>query len=198
MAVIERIRKMQDQGRPVLIGTPSVVASEHLSQLLIVAGLPHQLLNARQDKEEAEIVAKAGKAGRITVATNMAGRGTDIILAPGVRDKGGLHVIVTERHDARRIDRQLFGRCGRQGDPGSVEVIVSLDDELISRSCPEWLRALAFSRLNQDGSYQRWLAHSLFYWAQRAAEHQHAGQRRDLFKQDKRFDDIMAFSGAGE
>ena len=197
-AVIEHIRQIQNQGRPVLIGTPSVAASEHLSQLLIVAGLPHQLLNARQDKKEAGIVAQAGKAGHITVATNMAGRGTDIILAPGVRDKGGLHVIVTERHDARRIDRQLFGRCGRQGDPGSVEVIVSLDDELISQFCPKWIRKLTFRTLHQDGYHKQWIAHLLFYSLQRAAEFQHAGQRRELFRQDKRFDELLAFSGAGE
>ena len=89
------------------------------------------MLNARQDQEEAEVIARAGERGRITVATNMAGRGTDIRLAPGVAELGGLHVLATERHDARRIDRQLFGRCGRQGDPGSYQVIVSLEDEIV-------------------------------------------------------------------
>lgn len=99
-------------GRPVLIGTRSVAASEYLSGLLTEAGLSHGVLNARQDQEEAEIIAQAGQAGCITVATNMAGRGTDIRLGGGVADLGGLHVIATERHEARRIDRQLLGRCG--------------------------------------------------------------------------------------
>src|SRR5262249_20294699 len=117
-AVVTRIAHLHQRGRPVLVGTRSVVASEHLSRLLGLAGVSHPVLNAPQDREEAEIVAHAGEWGRITVATNMAGRGTDILLAPGVVDRGGLHVIATEGHEARRIDRQLFGRCGRQGDPG--------------------------------------------------------------------------------
>ena len=119
-------------GRPMLVGTRSVAASEQLSRLLTAAGLPHQVLNARQDREEAEIIAHAGEPGRIMVATNMAGRGTDIRLAPEVAERGGLYVIATEGHEARRIDRQLFGRCGRQGDPGSHELFVSLEDEIIS------------------------------------------------------------------
>jgi preprotein translocase subunit SecA len=104
--------------------------SERLSSLN-EAGIPHQLLNARQDQQEAEIVAQAGQVGRVTVATNMAGRGTDIVLGSGIADKGGLHVIATELHESARIDRQLYGRCGRQGDPGTAEPIVSLEDELI-------------------------------------------------------------------
>ncbi|MFA4969668.1 MAG: preprotein translocase subunit SecA, partial [Sulfuritalea sp.] len=115
-AIIDILSRWHTEGRPVLVGTSSVSASEHLSELLTLKGLKHQVLNARQDQEEAEVIAKAGERGRITVATNMAGRGTDIRLAPGVAELGGLHVLATERHDARRIDRQLFGRCGRQGD----------------------------------------------------------------------------------
>ena len=114
-----------------LIGTRTVETSEVLSALLAKAGLDHQVLNARQDQEEADIIATAGQPGRITVATNMAGRGTDIGLAAGVVKAGGLHVIATECNDSRRIDRQLYGRCGRQGDPGSVEAILSWEDEIL-------------------------------------------------------------------
>ena len=131
VAIVAALRRLRDEGRPVLVGTRSVAASEHLSELLSAAGLPHQVLNARQDQEEAEVVARAGERGRITVATNMAGRGTDIRLAPGMAEIGGLHVLATERHEARRIDRQLFGRGGRQGDPGSFQSIVSLEDEVV-------------------------------------------------------------------
>src|SRR5207248_3850967 len=131
LAIVEAVRALHAQGRPVLVGTRSVSASEHLSALLQEAGLPHQVLNARQDQAEAEVVAKAGGRAAITVATNMAGRGTDIRLAPGVAELGGLHVLATERHDARRIDRQLFGRGGRQGDRGSYQAIVSLEDEIV-------------------------------------------------------------------
>src|SRR3990170_4095314 len=130
-AIVDSLRRLHAEGRPVLVGTRSVSASEHLSELLKAAGLPHQVLNAGQDQEEAEVIAIAGSCGRITVATNMAGRGTDIRLGPGVAELGGLHVLATERHEARRIDRQLFGRGGRQGDPGSFQLIVSLEDEIV-------------------------------------------------------------------
>ena len=129
-AIVVRVNELHQQGRPVLVGTRSVAASEHLSHLLNDEGLHHRVLNARQDQEEADIIARAGEPGRITVATNMAGRGTDIKLAEGVADAGGLHVLATERHEARRIDRQLFGRGGRQGDPGTYQSMVSLEDEL--------------------------------------------------------------------
>ena len=119
-AIIERVRELHKQGRPILIGTRSVAASEHLSKLLTASQLPHQVLNARQDQQEAQIIAQAGQRGRITVATNMAGRGTDIRLTPDVVELGGLHVLATERHEAHRIDRQLFGRCGRQGDRAAM------------------------------------------------------------------------------
>ena len=129
-------------GRAVLIGTRSVDASEHVGELLLEAGFQPVILNARQDRQEAEIVACAGQPGRVTVATNLAGRGTDIQLHPAVREAGGLHVILTEYHESRRIDRQLFGRAGRQGDPGSYESIVALDDELFQRfagaGCSAW------------------------------------------------------------
>jgi preprotein translocase subunit SecA len=134
--VARRACEIAAAGRAVLIGTRSVEASETLGRLLQAQGVAHTLLNARQDKAEAETVGDAGQVGRITVATNMAGRGTDIKLAAEVAEQGGLHVILTEFHESARVDRQLFGRSGRQGDPGTVEAIVCLEDELFLRYAP--------------------------------------------------------------
>lgn len=131
VAIVEEVRDLHSQGRPVLIGTRSIDKSEVISKLLTDKGLAHQVLNANEIAKEAEIVALAGEKGRITVATNMAGRGTDIKLAEGVAELGGMHVVCTELHDAARIDRQLAGRCGRQGDPGSVRQYLALDDEIL-------------------------------------------------------------------
>lgn len=130
-AVIEQIEKLKQEGRPVLVGTASVEASETLSRMLKRKGIPHNVLNAKQHQREAEIIAFAGQTGAITIATNMAGRGTDIKLGAGVREKGGLYILGTERHDSRRIDRQLRGRSGRQGDPGTSKFFLSLEDDLM-------------------------------------------------------------------
>ena len=130
-AVIDRITELRNQGRPVLVGTTSVEISEMLSKSLTLRRIPHSVLNAKLHAKEAEIVAQAGQAGTVTIATNMAGRGTDIKLGPGVVEAGGLAIIGTERHDSRRVDRQLRGRAGRQGDPGSSEFYVSLEDNLM-------------------------------------------------------------------
>jgi len=130
-AVIEEIEKMRAENRPVLVGTTSVEVSETISRMLKRKNVPHNVLNAKQHQREAEIVSHAGLPGVITIATNMAGRGTDIKLGPGVRDAGGLHIVGTERHEARRIDRQLRGRSGRQGDPGSSLFFLSLEDDLM-------------------------------------------------------------------
>lgn len=130
-AVIQEIQELRKNNRPVLVGTTSVEVSETLSRMLKRTGIPHNVLNAKQHQREAEIVAHAGLPGAITIATNMAGRGTDIKLGPGVADAGGLHIIGTERHEARRIDRQLRGRAGRQGDPGSSRFYLSLEDDLM-------------------------------------------------------------------
>ncbi|HWK80402.1 MAG TPA: SEC-C metal-binding domain-containing protein, partial [Thermomicrobiales bacterium] len=132
-AVVDEIEEMREIGRPVLVGTTSIEKSEYLSDMLKRRGIPHDVLNAKQHEREAAIVAEAGKRGHVTIATNMAGRGTDIQLEPGIADLGGLHIIGTERHESRRIDNQLRGRAGRQGDPGSSRFFVSLEDELMRR-----------------------------------------------------------------
>jgi preprotein translocase subunit SecA len=198
-AVVSRISEMHANGRPVLVGTRSVEASEHLSQRLEEAGLPHRVLNARQDREEAEVIAEAGDRARITVATNMAGRGTDIRLAPGVPELGGLHVIATERHEARRIDRQLFGRCGRQGDSGTGEAMVSLEDELVTAHVGRTLQWCTAAVLRSPGSRAApRMGKVVFRKAQRSAERLHARMRHDLLRMDERLSDVLAFSGSLE
>ncbi len=196
--VVRCVRELHESGRPVLVGTRSVVASETLGRELSRAGLPHRVLNARQDQQEAEIIAQAGRPGRITVATNMAGRGTDIRLAPGVVALGGLHVLATERHEARRIDRQLFGRCGRQGDPGSFQVILALEDDLLRDLFGDWPQRLLKRWMNPDAPVPAWQAKLLVATAQRAAEGRHSRLRRDLLKLDENLGDTLAFSGRGE
>ncbi len=198
-AVVNVAGELHRQGRPVLVGTRSVAASEHLSKLLTAAGLLHRVLNARQDQEEAEIVAQAGEPGRITVATNMAGRGTDILLAEGVAELGGLYVVATERHEAGRIDRQLFGRCGRQGDPGTCEAFVSLEDELATAYGSKPIRLLAGSLIGKNGGAARRLAGNvLLSRAQHSAERLHARMRRELLRMDDQISSALAFSGRPE
>ncbi|UOA29110.1 prepilin peptidase [Pseudosulfitobacter sp. DSM 107133] len=192
--VIDRTRTLHAAGRPVLIGARTVAASEEASARLTAAGLSHAVLNARLDAEEAEIVARAGQPGSITVATNMAGRGVDIELGPGVSDSGGLHVILTERHDSKRIDRQLEGRTARRGEPGSSEAILSLDDPLLVR-----IRRPVLSRLALvPGFPGRLAARVLFRTAQKRAEKTHARARRILLDQDRRMGIMLAFSGKPE
>jgi preprotein translocase subunit SecA len=197
-AVTARVAELYDAGRPVLVGTRSVEASERLSALLKKARLPHRILNARQDAEEADIVREAGEPYRITVATNMAGRGTDIALAPGVAEAGGLHVIATERHEARRIDRQLFGRCGRQGDPGSYESYVSLEDELFDFHADVLARRIAEAALQGSSRLARSVLSRAIDRSQRAAERLHSRMRSQLFQHDTRMESLLAFSGRRE
>ena len=192
-AVIESIRRYHLQGRPVLVGTRSVQASEFLAGLLDAEGLPSALLNARQDADEAAVVARAGEMYAITVATNMAGRGTDIQLGPGVSKQGGLHVIATELHDSLRIDRQLFGRCGRQGDPGSCEAILAFEDDLIRLQLGKRVANL-ITRHSVPG----WLGKSIFSIAQGRAERINSRVRRELLDLDEQLGNILAFSGGGE
>ena len=197
-AIVARVREIRKTGRPVLVGTRSVAASEALSQRLTAAGLWHQLLSARQDRDEAEIVARAGERGRITVATNMAGRGTDIPLGADIPAIGGLHVIATERHEAGRVDRQLFGRCGRQGDPGSCELFTCVEDELISVHCPRWLAGLAARGLRHAPRTWQRLGKIIGWSAQWRAERHHAQIRRDLLSADERLEEALGFTGPPE
>ena len=187
-AVADVVAQHHALGQPVLVGTRSVEASERLARLLSGRGLPHQVLNARQDAQEAAIVARAGERGAITVATNMAGRGTDIALGDGVRALGGLMVILTEYHESPRIDRQLVGRCGRQGDPGLALAVVAADDELLRQRGGPWHALL------QPGE-GGWRLDQCRRHAQADAERQHARTRRDTLRQDRRLDQLLAFSG---
>ena len=196
--VVRRIRDLQAGGRPVLVGTRSVADSEHLGELLQAAGIAHQVLNARQDAAEAAIVARAGTNGTVTVATNMAGRGTDILLGAGVAERGGLHVLATEQNDAGRIDRQLFGRCGRQGDPGSCELQLSLEDDLLrDRRGGRLLTTLATLLRRGTPGAER-IALAALRLAQRGRERRHRAMRRGLLRLETQLGRLLAFSGRME
>lgn len=193
-AVAERAAALSREGRAVLVGTRSVEASEQLGTLLAERGIAHTVLNARQDKEEADIVAEAGQPGRITVATNMAGRGTDIKLAEEVSQNGGLHVILTEFHESARVDRQLFGRCARQGQPGTVEAMVSLEDELFRRYAKS-LSGIAVKSAAGQGRVPPALLRVLVAVAQGLAEQRNRGIRMSTLKQDRKLQQMLGFSG---
>jgi preprotein translocase subunit SecA len=194
-AVVEEVQRLRSIGRPVLIGTRSVEKSEKLSERLQKAGIEHQVLNAKQHEQEAKVVAQAGQPGRVTIATNMAGRGTDIKLGPGVTEAGGLAVIGTERHEALRVDRQLVGRAGRQGDPGSSQFFLSLEDELLEGLGP-W-RQEALRRRGQRGGNEDWQKYQpAFVRAQRRVERRHYRQRVDLMVYEKQRQEILKDLGA--
>jgi preprotein translocase subunit SecA len=195
-AVVESVLRETRKGRAVLIGTRSVDASEHVGCLLSASGLQPLILNARQDRQEAEIIAAAGQPGRVTVATNMAGRGTDILLHPSVREAGGLHVVLTEFHESRRIDRQLFGRAGRQGDPGSCEAIVAVDDELFGRFAGQRIFRMATMMLPQTKSVPVVIGRALRSYSQAAAERVHARARRTALAEEDRFNKLLGFTGS--
>ncbi|MFN4123994.1 MAG: preprotein translocase subunit SecA [Flavobacteriales bacterium] len=187
-AVIEKIVEEVEKGRPVLVGTTSVETSELLSRMLKLKNIRHNVLNAKMHQREAEIVAEAGKAGTVTIATNMAGRGTDIKLGPGVKDAGGLAIIGTERHDSRRVDRQLRGRAGRQGDPGSSQFFVSLEDDLMRLFNSERI-AKVMDRLGmKEGEViQAGMVTSSIERAQKKVEENNFGIRKRLLE----YDDVM-------
>ncbi len=184
-AIVAEVQRLVKAGRSILIGTPSVEASEALGQLLKDKRISHQILNAKYHEQEAEIVKDAGGPGKVTIATNMAGRGTDIILEEDVRKAGGLHVIATEMHSSKRIDRQLVGRSARQGDPGSYQFFLSLEDELLRcREPREVLRKQRMALSNREGELGRsWLRY--FQKVQRFLERTHRKQRKHLLKQER-------------
>src|SRR5262249_14846888 len=189
-AVVHEVKHLRAQGRAVLIGTRSVAKSEALSAMLQAEGVEHQVLNARQHEQEAKIVAQAGQQGRVTIATNMAGRGTDIKPAPEVLAAGGLHVLGTERHESLRIDRQLMGRSGRQGDPGSAQFFLSLEDELLEGLGPE--RQEKWKKFGQQGGDRDWDQYlPLSRRAQRRVERRHYRNRVDLMVHEKQRQEIL-------
>jgi preprotein translocase subunit SecA len=194
-AVAEEVKRLHATGRPVLVGTRSVDASERLASLLEALGLEFRVLNAVQHKDEAAIVALAGEAGRITIATNMAGRGTDIKLGAGVARAGGLHVLATERHESGRVDRQLFGRAARQGDAGSAQAFVSLEDELVRRHLPAAVRQTAQRALQAGIAGWRRIAHGAFALAQNRAQSQAFKQRQSVLLSDNWLDESLCFAG---
>ncbi len=194
-AVAAEIERLHASGRPLLIGTRSVHASEHLSTILKERGLDFHLLNARHVFEEAQIVALAGEPGRITIATNMAGRGTDIKLGPGVAKMGGLHVLATERHESGRVDRQLFGRSARQGDPGSAQAFVSAEDELIRRFLPGPVQKVLKQSLEKRIVGSNRIAEGAYALAQRKAQKMAFKQRKAVLKTDNWLEEALSFAG---
>lgn len=187
-AVIDKIIDLTQQGRPVLVGTTSVEVSELLSRMLKMRGIKHNVLNAKQHAREAEIVAEAGRAGAVTIATNMAGRGTDIKLGEGVREAGGLAIIGTERHDSRRVDRQLRGRAGRQGDPGSSNFYVSLEDDLMRLFGSGRIASIVDKMGMKEGEVlQHSMLSSSIERAQKKVEENNFGIRKRLLE----YDDVM-------
>ena len=187
-AVIEEIEQLRNAGRPVLVGTTSVEVSELMGKMLTMRKIPHNVLNAKQHQREAEIVAQAGLAGTVTIATNMAGRGTDIKLGPGVKEAGGLAIIGTEKHESRRVDRQLRGRAGRQGDPGSSQFYVSLEDDLMRLFNSERIAKLMDTMGLKEGEV---IQHSMvtrsIERAQKKVEENNFGIRKRLLE----YDDVM-------
>ncbi len=188
-AVIEEVVKLVNAGRPILVGTTSVENSEILSRMLKMKGIKHNVLNAKQHQKEAEIVTEAGKAGTVTIATNMAGRGTDIKLGAGVKEAGGLAIIGTERHESRRVDRQLRGRSGRQGDPGSSQFFVSLEDDLMRLFGSERIASLIdrMGGLEEGEPIQHSMLSKSIERAQKKVEENHFGTRKRLIE----YDDVM-------
>ena len=187
-AVVREVEEMHAEGRPVLVGTTSIETSERLSKKLHQAGIDHDVLNAKQHEREALIVVEAGQPGAVTIATNMAGRGTDILLGPGVAEKGGLHIIGTERHESRRIDNQLRGRAGRQGDPGSSRFYVSLEDELMRRFGSDRIQGIMGRLgLDEDTPIEAGIISKSIESAQTKVE----GYNFDLRKHVVQYDDVM-------
>ena len=188
-AVVKLIQELHEKGQPILIGTGSVESSELLSKILMAQNVPHNVLNAKNNAKEAEIIANAGQRGAVTVATNMAGRGTDIKLGPGVADLGGLAVIATERHESRRIDNQLRGRAGRQGDDGFSQFFLSLEDDLMIRFGAERIRAV-WERMNLDEE-ETVIKNRLITRSVESAQKRVKGNNYDTRKNVLQYDDVV-------
>jgi len=187
-AVVEEIVRLHDKGQPVLVGTISVETSEMLSDMLKKRGVPHEVLNAKYHEKEAQIVAQAGQPGMVTISTNMAGRGTDIVLGEGVTDLGGLHILGTERHESRRIDNQLRGRAGRQGDPGSSRFFISLEDDLMRLFGSEKIMKLVDTLgMEEDMTIE----HSLLSKSIENAQKKVEGRNFDIRKHVLQYDNVM-------
>ncbi|MFK7766815.1 MAG: preprotein translocase subunit SecA, partial [Mariniblastus sp.] len=180
--VVKDVIEIHQAGRPILIGTRSIAKSNQVARLLQAANIEHEVLNARQVEREAEIVENAGLRGKITVATNMAGRGTDIKIGDDVKELGGMHVIGTEMHESSRIDQQLFGRCGRQGDPGSVQLYIAAEDKLLESAYGKQT-AERYRKTGKTRTDSYWV--SLFKRAQQKVENQHYRSRRILMYNEK-------------
>jgi preprotein translocase subunit SecA len=186
-ALVKEVKARHEKGQPILIGTVSVESNEEISKLLADAGIPHEVLNAKNQAREAEIISHAGEKGAVTLATNMAGRGTDIKLGPGVKELGGLCVFGTERHESRRIDNQLRGRSGRQGDPGFTRFYVSFDDDLMRRFAPDNLRKMFVNQLQDQPLENKTLVNAVTN-----AQKQIEGQNFDVRKNLLDYDDVLA------
>jgi len=184
-AVVREIEQFHKEKRPVLVGTASIENSEYLSDLLKKRGIPHEVLNAKEHTKEGEIIAQAGQPGAVTVATNMAGRGVDIVLGEGIAKKGGLHIIGTERHEARRIDNQLRGRAGRQGDPGSSRFYVSLEDDVVRRFGGDRIKSfMDWAGMDEDTPIENRLVNRAIESAQVKVEGYHFDIRKHLVEYD--------------
>lgn len=194
-AIADEIASVHATGRPLLIGTRSVAASERLAGMLAARNLPCAVLNAVRIAEESAIIAGAGEPGRITIATNMAGRGTDILLGRGIAGKGGLHVIATERHESGRVDRQLFGRAARQGDPGSAQAFVSVEDELIRRYLRPTIQRVLVGAVSRRFAGWEQVARIAFAEAQRRAQQLAYKQRQAVMRADSWLGEALSFAG---
>lgn len=197
-AIVASVVSIHKTGRPILLATRTIESSEKLSRLLERKGLKHQLLSAKQDEQEANVVACAGRWGGITIATNMAGRGTDIVLDGEVLNLGGLHVIATERHEANRIDQQLYGRCARQGDLGSCQLFTSSEDKLIELYGSSWLMHLANHRLSERLNCSDSLNKLVSQYAQWCSQRHNAQIRRNLLLLEDNMHKSMGFTGPSE
>ena len=193
-ACLNRVKALHKTGRPILIGTRTIFESDHISCLLKKQGLNHEVLNARNTEFEAKIISNGGKSGSIIVATNVAGRGTDIILDQKSKEKGGLHVIVIEQNDARRIDFQLFGRCARHGDPGSSEMLLSLESPVIKAFYYDWVLFLLSKLGRKSGYLPTWLGEKIIRLPQKVIENRQKKIRDSLLVSNDQIEKVLSFT----